>query len=90
VRWVNNDRDAALTWWRALPGSPLRDALGNEASTFVAEAGDLDTALELFHPLEGKTEEASTQRFALFSDLTSTRSGGNWTDELITAQLAQF
>ena len=37
LRWVNNDTDAALAWWRALPASPLREALGNEASTFVAE-----------------------------------------------------
>ncbi|HZJ17599.1 MAG TPA: hypothetical protein VFD27_21275, partial [Chthoniobacteraceae bacterium] len=90
VRWVNNDTDAALAWWHALPASPLRDALGNEASTFIAEAGDLDAALQLFHPSEANTGGGIRERFAHFSYTTDVRSTGNATDALITTQLAQF
>ncbi len=78
LRWVNNDTDAALAWWRALPASPLREALGNEASTFVAEAGDLDTALALYHPPEEKDAEATRTLHAQFSWMTTTtQRGGN-------------
>jgi hypothetical protein len=48
LRWINNDQDAALGWWRSIPQSPLRDALGTNASTYLAETGQIDGALELF------------------------------------------
>jgi hypothetical protein len=66
LRWANNDADAALVWWRALPASPLRDALGTEASTFLAEKGRFDAALELFHPQDGKADETITTQLAQF------------------------
>ena len=50
LRWVNNDADAALAWWRVLTASQLHDALGTNASTFLAENGQIDAAMELFHP----------------------------------------
>ena len=89
LRWVNNDTGAALAWWRALPASPLREALGNEASTFIAEAGDLDTALALYHPPEEKGAETSRTRLAQFSWKSAGQSsGGN--DGEIPAQLTQL
>jgi hypothetical protein len=38
----------------------LRDALGTNASTFIAEQGDLDTALALFRPQPGKEDSQVT------------------------------
>lgn len=66
LRWANTDADAALAWWRALPPSPLRDALGTEASTFIAEAGQLDAAIELFRPSSKKVDEDITAHLAQY------------------------
>lgn len=66
LRWVNNDAAAALAWWRSLPASPLRDAFGTSASTFVAESGDLDAALELFRPSSDKSDADVTEHLAQF------------------------
>jgi hypothetical protein len=52
LRWFHADTDAALAWWRALPESPLRNALGSDASAIVADEGRIDEALALFHPVE--------------------------------------
>ncbi len=63
-RWSYNEPEAALAWWRTLPPSPLRDALGVEASTYYAEAGQVDTALEIFRPLPGQSYSGATQHLA--------------------------
>jgi hypothetical protein len=57
LRWINNTPEAAVAWWRSLPPGPLRDAMGTNASTFLAEQGDLESALELFHPRSGTEDE---------------------------------
>ncbi len=61
-RWVKNAPESALSWWRALPASPLRNALGASASTYVAEGGDLDLALEIMQPGASKAEEGTIGR----------------------------
>ena len=69
LRWINTDADAALAWWRAQPPSPLRDALGTNASTYLAEDGRLDAALEIFHPGAGETDKfASAQLLQILAD----------------------
>lgn len=60
VRWAYADPGAAVAWLRGLPPSSLRDALGTNASTFIAEQGDLDTALALFRPQPGKEDSQVT------------------------------
>jgi hypothetical protein len=50
LRWVNNAPANALGWWRALPPSPLKNSLAVSASTYVAEGGSLDLALEMIQP----------------------------------------
>ncbi len=50
VRWFTQDPKAAFAWWQALPPSKMRESLGNDVSTYVADAGEIDRALELFHP----------------------------------------
>jgi hypothetical protein len=55
-------------------GSPLRDALGNEASTFIAEAADLDMALELFRPSK-QDRRGKQSKIRAFLLLKTSRSG---------------
>ena len=66
LRWTNNQPEAALAWWKALPASPLKDALGTSGSTYLAEAGNLDAALELFRPGPGDKDELATAHMAQF------------------------
>ena len=56
LRWINNTPDEALAWWRMLPASPLRDDLGASASTYIAEGGALDLALEMVEPAAGHAD----------------------------------
>lgn len=60
LRWINGEPEAAVAWWRSLPDSKLRDALGTNASTFLAEQGDLETALTLYRPQPGKEDDQAT------------------------------
>lgn len=78
LRWVNNDADAALAWWRALPSSPLRDALGTNASTYLAEDGRLDAALEIFKPSAGRTDESATTQLAQLLVARDPNTAGAW------------
>lgn len=77
-RWVNTDLDAATAWWRALPQSTLRDALGTEASTFIAEAGKLELAMEMFRPSQAKSEEDVTAHLAQYVGETSPADAAKW------------
>ncbi len=63
LRWINNDMDAALAWWRTLPPSPMRDRIGAQASTYVAEDGRLDEALRLF-PTTSIADRSATDHLA--------------------------
>ena len=60
LRWIQTDRAAALDWFRALPASPLRDAMGTNASTYLAEDGDLKVAQELNRPTADKNDRYAT------------------------------
>ena len=64
LRWVNSDRDAAFAWWRAQPASALHDALGTNASTFLAEDGRMDAALEMFRPNKSALDTSATEHMA--------------------------
>jgi hypothetical protein len=85
LRWVNTDPDGALSWWRAQPDSALRDALGTNASTYLAENGRLDAALEIFHL---RTAKADADEVALRARGTVIMGGSD--EEQATAQLAQI
>ena len=63
LRWINSDMDAALAWWKTLPPSPLRDRIGEQASTYVAEDGRFDEALELF-PSGSPSNKGATHHLA--------------------------
>jgi hypothetical protein len=58
VRWIAGDADAALAWWRTLPDSPLRAAIGTNASTYLAEEGRIDEALAIFKPAQDAKKPA--------------------------------
>ena len=60
LRWIHVDRAAALAWLRSQPESPLRNSIGTNAASFVAEAGDLDAAVELCHPSTSKVDQSAT------------------------------
>ena len=64
LRWVNNQPDEAITWLHSLPASSLRDALGTNASTFLAEQGDLESAMSLYRPQPGREDEEVTAQLA--------------------------
>ena len=64
LRWINNAPEDAIAWWRSLSASPLREALGTSASTFVAENGDMDVALEMFSPGPGELDGDITAHLA--------------------------
>ncbi|MGV3533395.1 MAG: hypothetical protein ACO1QR_13595 [Chthoniobacteraceae bacterium] len=66
LRWINKAPEDAIAWWRSLPASPLREALGTSASTFVAENGDLDTAMEMFSPGPGESDGDITAHLTQF------------------------
>lgn len=86
LRWINTDPDAALAWWNALPASPLRDAIGTNASTFLAEDGRLDEAMKLFRPQAVKVEP--TKRNS--DSVVILSGGGEGGDSMATAQLTQL
>jgi hypothetical protein len=50
LRWIHTDRDGALRWFESLPDSPMRNALGANASTYLAHEGELETAVALHGP----------------------------------------
>ena len=58
------DRSGALAWFRGLPPSPLRDAMGTNASTFVAAGGEIEAAIELCRPTSAKTDHHATAHLA--------------------------
>lgn len=89
LRWINNDADAALAWWRALPDSSLRDALGTNGSTYLAEDGRIDEALEIFRPSVSTNEEAIS-RSQSPGGVYKKVSRGSTREAAATAQLAQF
>ena len=78
LRWVNNDADAALAWWRKLPASPLRDALGTNASTFLLEDDRLEAALEIFRTHAGNEERDAVVQFATHLVEHDPNSAGKW------------
>jgi hypothetical protein len=80
VRWITGDADAALAWWRTLPDSPLRAAIGTNASTYLAEEGRIDEALAIFKPAQDAKAKAPG---------TMTIGGGS-SDEQATVQLGQI
>ena len=63
LRWINTDMDAALAWWKTLPPSPLRNRIGEQASTYVAEDGRFEEALALF-PSRNPSNKSATQHLA--------------------------
>lgn len=90
LRWVNNAPDAAHAWWRALPPSPLRDALGASVSTYVAESGELDLALEMIKP---GVSEADGDVVAQLGQILAQRDpmeAGSWLATLPTATKTKF
>jgi hypothetical protein len=56
----------------------LHDALGNDASTYLAESGDLDAALQLFHPHAGKADAAIAMQLAQFVAEEDPSKAGAW------------
>jgi hypothetical protein len=64
LRWSQADRPAALAWLRSLPDSPLRKAVGTHASTFLAEEGQMEAALELFRPSGSPADQRATAHLA--------------------------
>ncbi|MHA3771708.1 hypothetical protein ACXR0O_09250 [Verrucomicrobiota bacterium sgz303538] len=90
LRWINNDPDKALAWWRELPSSALRDALGTNASTYMAENGQMDAAMEMFRPHANPAyPPGSTQTVSMRRTIRTTIGGGS-TDESAATHLAQF
>lgn len=94
TRWMGTEREAALAWWRALPESPLRDALGAEASTHLAEDGDLAAALAVYRPLPGEAHRAATTQLAQFLAEEDPATAAAWLADLPPAaapkEAAQF
>jgi hypothetical protein len=88
LRWINNDTDAALAWWRAMPQSPLRDALGTNASTYLAEAGQADIALELFRVRA--TEAPNDAPPSLSREPVNRAQGEDTIERSATSHLAQL
>ncbi len=84
LRWITSDADAALAWWRAIPASPLRAALGTNASTYLAEEGRLDEAREIFKPAADATKDPSATAPGVMS------MGGGSGDEQATVHLGQL
>jgi hypothetical protein len=77
LRWVNGDEAAALAWWQKLPESALRDAIGTNASTFVAEAGQLELAMQMFHPAK-TTDNIVTLQLAQMVSARDPEKAGAW------------
>ncbi len=84
LRWITSDPDAALAWWRAIPASPLRAALGTNASTYLAEEGRLDEAREIFQPAADATNNPQATAPGVMS------MGGGSGDEQATVHLGQL
>ena len=63
LRWIHIDRPAALAWLRSQPESPLRASIGTNAASFLAEAGDLDSAAALCRPNGSKPDQSATAHF---------------------------
>ncbi len=61
IRWFTADPGAAFDWWQTLPPSRMRDSLGNDASAHLAENGNIDQALALFHPCSDADATIATQ-----------------------------
>ena len=57
LRWIHVDRDAAVAWLRSQPESPLRNAIGTNAASFLAEAGDFAAAMEFCRPTSSKPDQ---------------------------------
>ena len=82
LRWTIGDADAALAWWRSLPDSPLRAAIGTDASTYLAEEGRIVEALEIFKPADAKKAQETNVPGAMSI-------GGGSPEEQATVQLGQ-
>jgi hypothetical protein len=78
ARWVNEDAESALNWWKGLPSSPLRDAIGNNASTFLADEGDVDSALQMFHPHAGADDAMIATQLAQYAADDDPAKAGAW------------
>ena len=63
LRWIHIDRPAALAWLRSQPDSPLRTSIGTNAASFLAEAGDFDSALALCRPNGSQADQEPTAHF---------------------------
>ncbi|HEY2344019.1 MAG TPA: hypothetical protein VGH90_13340 [Chthoniobacteraceae bacterium] len=82
VRWINNDADSALAWRNAMPPSALRDQLGNEASTYLAEEGRLDDAMALFQPGAGSHDKVIATQLAQFVAKVDPAQAASWVEGL--------
>jgi hypothetical protein len=77
LRWVNSDLDSALAWWKTLPPSPMRERVSEEASTYIAEAGRVQEAVNLFRPETAKNPTI-VQHFAQILAERDPAAAGAW------------
>jgi hypothetical protein len=87
LRWIHVDRPGALAWLRSLPPSPLRDTIGTNASSYFAEDGELEVALEICKPTGSVVDRSAVTHLAEIYAKSDLSAAAAWIAKLPEASI---